>query len=153
MRKQSAKYRLPCVTHRSIHVASEQCSWFTSEQGRSRVGRSSFFFGHGGNLFLLTMEEEVLCVFTNVSCWRNAILLHFLTHLSFTLLSSKAVIFFQHDVHPTLSLLGQRLWGLWELSEHFLPCLFFLVLIQISLLVRMGWQHTSQEECEKESCG
>lgn len=80
-------------------MASEQCSCFTSSNAGCWVCRGTFFFGHGGNLLLLTTGEEVLWVFDKC----------FLLIVCDTasLLDSKAVSFSQHDVHPTPSALDR----------------------------------------------
>lgn len=144
MRKQSAKYCLPCVTHRSMHVASEQCSCFPSSNARCWVGRGTFCFGHGGNQLLLTTGEEILCVFDKC----------FLLIVCDTasLLDSRAVGFSWHvSIQP---------WVLWtevlravRALRTFPPMSVPPVLIQTSLLVGVGWQGTSQEDSEKASPG
>lgn len=54
---------LPCITHRSLQVTSENFPGSPMTSEGSSEGRGTFFFGHSGNLFPLTPGKEDLCVF------------------------------------------------------------------------------------------
>lgn len=152
MRKQSAKYCLPCITHkccwllRSVFLVHQ---WASSMECWADRG-TFFFFGHGGNLLA---PEEILWGFDKwfllIVCDTASLFDSPLLHSPF--LQDCEVFSAWCPSSPYSS--AQSFWGLRELWEHFIPSLFFLVLIQICLLVGMRWQGISQEESEKESCG
>lgn len=154
MRKQSAKSCLPCVTHRSIQVASEQCSWFSREEcGMPSRNRHLLLWSWRESFPVNSKRRGSSGSLPNVSCSLYVTLLCFFTHPSFPLLSSKALSLFLHYAHPVLSLLD-RGFGVCKSSENISPpCLFFPVLMPVSVLVGMGWQGISQEEGKEERCG
>lgn len=134
---------LPCITHRSLQVASENFPGSPMASEGCSEGRDTFFFGHGGNLFLLIPGKEDLGVFDRYFLLTVCVL-HFLAHFSFPLLSSKAGSWF----NSVFSLL-MRSFEVCKFWDYFLPCLLFCL---PSLLVGMGRQGISHKEVEKESC-
>lgn len=133
---------LPCITHRSLQVASENFPGSPMASEGCSEGRGTFFFGHSENLFLLIPGKEDLWVFDRYFLLTLCVL-YFFTHF-FPLFSSHAGSWFN-----SVFFLLMRSFEVYKFWDCFLPCLFFCL---PSLLMGVGRQGISQEVGEKESC-